>query len=197
LSKYEVTQGQWKAVMGDNPSFFKDCGDDCPVENVSWDEVQEFIRRLKAKGEGTYRLPTEAEWEYACRAGTTGEHAGKLDEMAWYYNNAGDQTLSGEWTAEKLKTNNNRTHQVGTKKPNAWGLYDMHGNVWEWVQDWFGKYPEGAVTDPTGGISGSHRIFRGGSLGFPAGDIRSAKRGYLTPTERNANVGFRLVKLEG
>lgn len=194
LSKYEVTQGQWKAVMGDNPSFFKDCGDDCPVENVSWDEVQEFIRRLKAKGEGTYRLPTEAEWEYACRAGTTGNYAENLDDIAWYYNNAGDQILSGEWDAAKLKSNNNRTHEVGKKQPNAWGLYDMHGNVWEWVQDWFGKYPEGAVTDPTGGISGSHRIFRGGSLGFPAEDIRSAKRAYYTPTERNGNVGFRLVR---
>jgi formylglycine-generating enzyme required for sulfatase activity/tRNA A-37 threonylcarbamoyl transferase component Bud32 len=194
LSKYEVTQGQWKAIMGDNPSFFKDCGDDCPVENVSWDEVQEFIRRLKAKGEGTYRLPTEAEWEYACRAGTTGNYAGNLDDLGWYYNNAGDQKLSGEWDAAKLKSNNNRTHEVGKKQPNAWGLYDMHGNVWEWVQDWFGKYPEGAVTDPTGGISGSHRIFRGGSLGFPAEDIRSAKRAYYIPTERNANVGFRLVR---
>lgn len=194
LGKYEVTQAQWKAIMGDNPSYFNNCGDDCPVENVSWDDVQVFIRKLNSKSEGKYRLPTEAEWEYACRAGTTSELAGNLDAMAWYYNNSGDQRLSGEWDAAKLKSNNNRTHRVGTKQPNNWGLYDMHGNVWEWCQDWFGEYPNEAVTDSTGGISGSHRIFRGGSMGFPADYQRSAKRAYESPQNHNLNIGFRLLR---
>lgn len=194
LGKYEVTQRQWKTIMGDNPSYFKDCGDDCPVENVSWDEVQVFIRILNTKGDGKYRLPTEAEWEYTCRAGATGEFAGDLNAIAWYYNNSGDQILSGEWDAAKLKSNNNRTHKVGTKQANAWGVYDMHGNVWEWCQDWFGEYPSGAITDPTGGISGAHRIFRGGSMGFPSEYLRSAKRAYHTPSERQLNLGFRLLK---
>ena len=127
LGKYEVTQGQWEAVMGSNPSRFDGCGPDCPVENVSWDDVQEFIRRLNAReGGNRYRLPTEAEWEYAARAGTNGDHYGNLAAIAWHEDNSG-----------------NRTHPVGRKAPNEWGLYDMLGNVWEWVEDWYGGYPGG------------------------------------------------------
>jgi formylglycine-generating enzyme required for sulfatase activity len=147
----QVTQAQWKAVMGNNPSGFKDCGDDCPVENVSWNDAQEFIKRLNEKEGKPYRLPTEGEWEYACRAGSTsqfcfGDDESLLSEYAWYINNS-----------------DNRTHPVGTKKPNAWGLYDMHGNVWEWVQDWYGNYPSGSVTDPVGPERGGDRVDRGGS----------------------------------
>jgi len=125
MGKYEVTQAQWKAVMGENPSRFK--GDDHPVENVSWEDVQQFIQKLNAKeGKEACRLPTEAEWEYAARAGTTtiysfGNNASQLGNYAWYDENSG-----------------NTTHPVGDKPPNPWGLYDMHGNVWEWVQDWYG-----------------------------------------------------------
>ena len=117
------------------------------MEKVSWDDVQEFIRRLNATvGEERYRLPTEAEWEYAARAGTSGDRYGNLGAIAWYEDNSGD-----------------RTHPVGRKAPNAWGLYDMLGNVWEWVEDWYGDYPGGAVTDPAGPVSGSKRVSRGGS----------------------------------
>lgn len=121
LGKYEVTQAQWEAVMGSNPSESK--GIYLPVECVSWEDCQNFIKKLNSKGVGTFRLPTEAEWEYACRAGTTGDHAGKIDEMAWYG-----------------KMNEFRKQPVGMKKANPWGLYDMHGNVFEWCQDWYGDY---------------------------------------------------------
>ena len=149
-----MTQGQWQAVMGSNPSQFT--GDpNRPVENVSWDDVQEFIRRLNAReGGATYRLPTEAEWEYAARAGTTtrwsfGDDASQLGRYAWHDGNAGGQT-----------------HPVGQLQPNPWGLYDMHGNVWEWVQDWYGKYASGTAVDPAGPSSGSYHVFRGGGWGY-------------------------------
>ena len=169
MGKYEVTQAQWEAVMGSNPSRFKNCGGDCPVEEVSWNDVQEFIRRLNARsGGGKYRLPTEAEWEYAARAGTTTDtYAGDitqrdgndpvLDGIAWYYENSGS-----------------RTHPVGGKSPNGFRLHDMLGNVQEWVGDWKGGYPGGAVTDPVGPESGSYRVARGGSWFFSAGICRSA-----------------------
>ena len=124
LQTTEVTQGQWRAIMGSNPSQFRGC-DRCPVENVSWDDIQVFLARLNAaEPDADFRLPTEAEWEYACRAGTTGAFGGTgvLDDMGWTFTNSG-----------------NHTHEVATKQPNAWGLYDMHGNVWEWVQDWAGR----------------------------------------------------------
>jgi len=169
----EVTQGQWRAVMGDNPSEFKN-GDDYPVEHVSWDDAQEFLKRLNQLDPGkNYRLPTEAEWEYACRAGTTGERYGELDAIAWYNNNSGNQT-----------------HPVGKKQPNAWGLYDMLGNVWEWCQDRYGSYPAGAVTDPRGPSSGIARVVRGGSC---SGDdnVRCANRGRYFPDDRYLSDGFR------
>jgi len=133
----EVTQGQWQDVMGGNPSYFKKCGEACPVEWVSWNDAQRFIEKLNAKEDTKrYRLPTEAEWEYACRAGSQasfsfGNDVDALPEYAWYRANS-----------EK------RTHPVGRRKPNPHGLNDMHGNVWEWCQDWYGRYPEGQVTAP-------------------------------------------------
>ena len=138
LQTTEVTQGQWRAVMGNNPSGFTSCGDDCPVEQVSWDDIQTFLQRLNAANPGSnYRLPTEAEWEYAVRAGTTGDYGGNgvLDDMGWYFGNSG-----------------NMTHRVGQKRANAWGLYDMHGNVFEWVQDWYSSsyYGVSPSTDPRG-----------------------------------------------
>ncbi len=176
MGKYEVTQAQWEKVMGDNPSRFK--GANLPVENVSWDDVQKFIHALNARNDGyVYRLPTEAEWEYACRAGTAGDFAGSLDEMGWYMSNSGSQT-----------------HPVGTKKPNAWGLYDMHGNVLQWCQDWYGDYPGGKVVDPQGPGSGSNRVIRGGSWGSDATNCRSAARHRYSPDNRAAGLGFRLVR---
>lgn len=176
MGQYEVTQAQWESVMRNNPSYFR--GRDLPVESVSWDECQEFIRKLNANGDGYfYRLPTEAEWEYACRAGTTGEYAGNLDEMAWYKKNSGGQT-----------------HPVGQKKPNAWGLYDMHANVWEWCQDLYGTYPIISVTNPTGNPEGSYRVFRGGSWYYRrTGYCGSALRGLYSSGARSDDLGFRIV----
>jgi formylglycine-generating enzyme required for sulfatase activity len=181
LGKYEVTQGEWAAVMGENPSHFK--GDDrLPVETVSWDDCQEFIKRLNGRKDGyAYRLPSEAEWEHACRAGTTGEYAGELDEMAWY-----------------VKNSDSKTHPVGEKNANAWGLHDMHGNVWEWCQDGWHENYNGAPTDGREWESGSdnRRILRGGSWNLDANNCRSAYRNVGTPDLRNNGydyVGFRLV----
>jgi formylglycine-generating enzyme required for sulfatase activity len=183
LGKYEVTQKQWHEVMGYNPSYFK--GDDLPVENVSWDDVQEFIKKLNKK-ENThkYRLPSEAEWEYAARAGTTtrysfGDDDSKLGEYAWYSENSGD-----------------KTHPVGNKGANPWGLYDVHGNVWEWVQDeWHNTY-NGAPADGSAwedGVSAS-RVFRGGCWIYSARSCRSAGRISDVPGFRIHGLGFRLLQ---
>ena len=181
----EVTQGQWQAVMDENPSYFQNCGLDCPVENVSWDDVQEFIARLNAQSTDgyTYRLPTEAEWEYACRAGTetrfyTGNSEADLDRAGWYRNNSDGQT-----------------HPVGQKEPNGFGLYDMHGNVWEWCSDWYGDYPTGSVTDPQGPSSGEDRVLRGGSWYNDGRRMRCAYRyGYDPAVRYDADRGLRLVR---
>lgn len=181
LGKYEVTQTQWQQVMGGNTSHFNSCAQ-CPVEQVSWNGVQTFIGKLNAQNDGyRYRLPSEAEWEYACRAGTTGDYAGNLDTLAWYGDNSGG-----------------KTHPVGTKQPNGWGLYDMHGNVWEWVEDWYGAYPSGAVTDPTGPSSGTSRTYRGGGYSdnkqaTPSTYLRSTHRGVTGPSAFEDYIGFRLV----
>ena len=181
MGRYEVTQEEWEAVMGKNPSRFKRCGPRCPVERVSWEDVQEFLRRLNERESGSgyaYRLPTEAEWEYAARAGTTGPRYGELDEIAWYLDNSG-----------------RKTHPVGQKRANAWGLHDMLGNVAEWVADWYGEYPSGASTDPTGPRSGSNRVPRGGSWASDAGSVRSAIRhNYYGSVVRYTFGGFRLVR---
>ena len=182
LGKTEVTQGQWEALMGSNPSNLK--GADLPVEQVSWTEAMEFCRKLtereRAAGrlpEGyAYTLPTEAQWEYACRAGTTGNYAGDLNSMGWYTHNSG-----------------NMTHHVGQKQANAWGLFDMHGNVWEWCLDWYSIYPGGSVTDPIGPSSGTNRVNRGGSWSYTALSCRSATRSWYAPGTRLNTLGFRLA----
>ena len=180
----EVTQRQWMSVMGSNPSEYK-C-EECPVENVSWNEVQDFIMKLnkKVRDGYTYRLPTEAEWEYAARGGTQtayffGEDEGKLGEYAWFNKNS-------EGT----------THPVKQKKPNRFGLYDIYGNVWEWVEDWYAEDLTSLPSvDPKGPSIGSCRVIRGGGWGSGAKTLRSAARGYSFPSYRyDGDVGFRVVR---
>jgi formylglycine-generating enzyme required for sulfatase activity len=187
LGATEVTQGQWEAIMGNNPSKFR--GANLPVENVSYEDALEFCRKLTERERAAdrlpegyeYTLPTEAQWEYACRAGTTGDYAGNLDAMGWYDGNSGE-----------------RTHEVGGKQANGWGLYDTHGNVWEWCLDWYAKnYAGGNVTDPRGASSGSFRVNRGGSWSNEAVICRSAIRIAFTPGYRNSNLGFRLALSSG
>ncbi len=174
----EVTQAQYEAVMGTNPSANK--GPTNPVERVSWDDAVLFCRKLSGKTGKAFRLPTEAEWEYACRAGTKtrfsfGDSEGALGDYAWHKGNS-----SGA------------SHPVGRKKPNAWGLYDMHGNVWEWCADWYGSYPTGTSTDPQGATSGDGRVGRGASwLGYDTPSVRCAYRSRDAPSNRNDNRGFR------
>jgi formylglycine-generating enzyme required for sulfatase activity len=183
LGKYEVTQEQWQAVMGNNPSRFK--GPKNPVEQDSWDDCQQFFDKLNVKsggGGGKFQLPTEAQWEYACRAGSTwkycfGDNEGQLGDYAWYDANSGNQT-----------------HPVGLKRPNAWGLYDVHGNVWEWCQDWYdgGYYAKSPTDDPTGPTTGSRHVLRGGSWFGPAGYCRSAGRLIIGPGIRDYGLGLRV-----
>ncbi len=170
LGKYPVTQAQWDAVLGCNPSKFK--GQNNPVDQARCEDGQVLCRALGAG----FRLPTEAEWEYACRAGTSGAYAGMLDEMAWHDGNSGAIT-----------------HAVGQKKPNAWGLYDLHGNVWEWCADGYVDYPADAVTDPVGPESGRHRVIRGGSWISDIRDCRSAERNSRIAENRNDDIGCRLA----
>jgi len=194
LCQHEVTQAEYQAVIGSNPSYFT--GDpNHPVENVTWYDATNYCAKLTAAERAAgrlpagyvYRLPTEAEWEYACRAGTTnrfsfGDDPGytRLGEYAWYSANSGGQT-----------------HPVGQKRPNGWGLYDMHGNVWEWCLDWYGNYPGGGVTDPKGPGSGSYRVVRGGSWGPGGRGCRSAFRGGYAPGDRGSLFGFRAVLAPG
>ena len=195
LGKSLVTQAQWEAVMGKNPSIFQEAGKEAPVEKVSWDDGQAFCQKLGAG----FRLPTEAEWEYACRAGTTtafcgGDDRSRLADYAWYYENSGDARLQdASWSLDQLTSNHCQTHPVGQKKPNAWGLYDMHGNVGQWCSDWYGAYPSGAVTDPTGPETGSKRVHRGGGYLSLARLCRSASRGKLDPGHRGGSLGLRLA----
>ena len=190
MQRTEVTQKQWSRVMGANPSLFKNCGNDCPVEFVSWKDCQEFVRHLNQQEESKkYRLPTEAEWEYACRAGSSSAFANgpvtqtgcaydkHLDAIGWYCGNSG-----------------RRPHAAAKKIPNAFGLYDMHGNVWEWVEDWYGAYPSEAVTDPTGPASGSSRVLRGGGWHEDVEGCRSAVRLGRPPDSKAGTLGFRLAR---
>jgi|GEM_PF-555864 len=182
IGKYEVTQGQWQRLMGNNPSHFKK-GDDYPVEKVYWNDVQKFIRKLNSHGNGNFRLPTEAEWEYACRSGGKNEkYSGgeDVDRVAWYMSNSVSST-----------------HRVGTKAPNGLGLYDMSGNVWEWCQHWYGKdyYSQSPRNNPQGPSGGSWRVFRGGSWSGGPRYVRCALRNGRDPGIRRDDLGFRLVRL--
>jgi formylglycine-generating enzyme required for sulfatase activity len=193
LGKYEVNQEQWQAVMGSNPSAFK--GPGLPATNVSWHDVQEFIKRLQALDpQRGYRLPTEAEWEYACRAGSTGDFAGEADNHP-EAEGFGKNPAAMAWFADNSL---NRPHPAGQMKPNAWGLFDMHGNVREWCQDWYdvGYYKQDPADDPQGPAEGTMKVNRGGSWQSPALMCRSAARGYDLPTERNNLIGFRLVRVK-
>jgi formylglycine-generating enzyme required for sulfatase activity len=187
LGVHAVTQAQWKAVMGSNPSDFK--GDDRPVEFVSWKDCQEFCEKLGAKTGRRFRLPTEAEWEYACRAGTTTPfHFGETI----FTNQA---NFDGDRTYGKGKKGvfRKETTPVGSFPANAWGLYDMHGNVAEWCQDRYGPYPSEAVKDPQGDLKGGARVLRGGSWGDDPRDCRAASRNWSAPADRDVNVGCRVV----
>ncbi len=183
LGKHLVTQEQWEAVMGGNPSYFQ--GPKNPVEQVSWEDCRRFVGKLNAKmGGGKFSLPTEAQWEYACRAASTtrycfGDDDSRLGEYAWYFEKPGSTT-----------------HPVGGKKPNAWGLYDMHGNVWEWCQDRWDEdgYATSLSHDPTGPDRGLLRVIRGGAWSRPAPVCRSASRFWFTPALRDYDLGFRLAR---
>ena len=182
IGKTEVTQALWKAVMGSSPSDTSTLKvDNLPVERVSWNDCQEFIRKLNALTGQNFRLPTEAEWEFACRGGNNSrgyKYSGSnyIDNVAWYWDNSGK-----------------KTHPVATKLPNELGIYDMSGNVWEWCSDWYDKYSSGAQANPKGPESGSCRVFRGGGWGSYAGYCRSSNRGYNTPTHRHDRLGLRLA----
>lgn len=191
LGRYEVTQAQWQAVMGTNPSKFSDCAQ-CPVERVSWNDIQEFINKLNARNDGySYRLPSEAEWEYAARAGTTTPFAFGSSLSSAQANFNGDYPYGGAAEGEYLI----KTTPVGSFSPNAWGMYDMHGNVWEWCQDWYGEnyYSSGLAADPPGPSSGTARVVRGGSWTNYAFFLRSALRNFNQPADRNGLIGFRLA----
>jgi formylglycine-generating enzyme required for sulfatase activity len=185
-----VTQRQWRALMGNNPASFLNSGDDCPVDCVTWNDCQEFIRKLNLLGEGTFRLPMEAEWEYACRAGTLSAFSHgdinelfcgfdiKLAEIAWYCGNS-----------------NRSSHPVANKLANTWGLFDMHGNVYEWCQDWYAEYEADFQKDVIGPPIGEARVLRGGSWFSSAKNCRSAARFYQPPNSKSQIkfLGFRLV----
>ncbi len=180
-----VTQSQWITVMGETPwgeYLFSQFHSDSPATHISHNSAVDFCHELSERENATYRLPTEAEWEYSCRAGTTtaysfGASAAELEQYGWYSDNVVD----------------NHASIVGQKAPNNFGLHDMHGNVWEWCSDWFDEYPSGPVTDPTGPSSGSYRVVRGGSWHAPTGDCRSAFRARGNPLNRGDGCGFRVA----
>lgn len=182
LGRTAVTQAQYEAIMGNNPARFK--GDDLPVETVSWEEAMSFCRKLTERERSAgrlpegyvYTLPTEAQREYACRAGTGGRFAGELDAIAWYSSNSEEQV-----------------HPVGRKQPNAWGLHDMQGLIWEWCADWYGEYPSEAVVDPTGPERGRSKVYRGGAWFHSADLCRSAYRYRAAPDYRGSLLGFRVA----
>jgi formylglycine-generating enzyme required for sulfatase activity len=197
----EVTQEQYETVMGESPSHFK--GAKNPVESVSWNDATEFCNKLSGRTGRTVRLPTEAEWEYACRAGSTtaycfGDSEAQLGDYCWFYLNSGKRTLPAgtDWDARKVFGEwGCKTHPVGQKKPNALGLYDMHGNVFEWCGDWYDEdyYENRVMTDPTGPGNGKYRVLRGGSWSHDTRSCRSANRGRNDPASTTGNYGFRVV----
>jgi formylglycine-generating enzyme required for sulfatase activity len=188
LGRTEITQEQWRSMMGDSPSDSKNCGDDCAVESVSWSYIQEFIQKLNVKTGKQYRLPTEAEWEYACRAGEKKEYCGSdnLDNIGWY------ESANSERS----------THPVGRKQTNAWGLYDMTGNVWEWVEDNYQSDDDfNRLSVPTDGSAqqgnGKKRVVRGGSWSTTPKKMSVVKRSWRYPASRDDDVGFRLARTLG
>ena len=184
ISKYEITQGQYVVLMRKNPSLNRG-NKRLPVDNVSWYDCQKFIEKLnELEGKEVYRLPTEAEWEYACRAGSDGSYCfgsneGMLSEYAWYSVNS-----------------KKRSHPVGKLKPNAWGIYDMHGNVWEWCLDWYSKYTTTPQDNPRGAANSKFKIFRGGSFMMSGMQCSSFYRSGTEPKKHGRSIGFRIVRTE-
>ena len=213
MGRFEVTQGQYEAVMGTNPSDFKECGRDCPVESIYWKDAKEFIDKLNARNDGlVYSLPSEAEWEYAARAGNTDNQQASLDEVAWYADNAGDKKVDGYklWMQDSepkwdlyikgLRENGNRTRKVGLKNPNAWGLHDMLGNVEEWTEDKYQEDYKQIATDGsantnvwTGGGIDNARGQRGGSWASRSQFVRSNSRVFGLLGAAENTTGFRVV----
>lgn len=202
IGKYEVTQKQWRTVMGaptslGDPSYFKNC-DNCPVEQVTWNDVQEFIKKLNQKTGKNYRLPTEAEWEYAARGGsadspTTYAGSDNINEVAWSYKNSGDSLLNNVWYYSTIEKNHCRTHPVGQKRPNALGIYDMSGNVCEWCNDWYDDYCSkysNIQIDPKGPLSGHSHVIRGGSWELHPQYCRVLCRSFI---HISSDVGFRIA----
>ena len=188
ISRYEVTQAEWQRVMDHNPSQFQDCGARCPVENVNWFDVQQFIRRLNGVSQPGFRLPTEAEWEFACRAGGTGAFGASSSLTAAAAN------INGEFPYDGPKgTFRGKPTTVGEFGANPWGLFDMSGNVWEWTEDWYCPYPDGAATDPVGRCGSGFHVIRGGSWLFDGASARCGLRYTHRPQDRGYSLGVRLV----
>lgn len=186
LGKFEVTQAQWATIMGENPSVFRVFEDAAqhPVDMIAWDDCQSYLEKLNTLGLGKFRLPTEAEWEYACRAGTETRYYWGTDSTDW-------QVHEYAWAFSRAE---GRSHPVGMKKPNAWGLYDMSGNVWEWCQDWrTNVYDPADTLDPKGAETGTKKIYRGGSWFNEPSALRSANRNGHEPDVKGPNAGLRLV----
>ena len=210
MGKYEVTQAQWEAVMGKNPAYFKGCGTNCPVERVSWSDVQTFIFRLNLMTNDNYRLPTEAEWEYAARSNTsTATYAGDielegsnnapgLNKIAWYSGNTKVKYKGGkyceDWDEKQFSSIRCGTQPVGRKQPNSWGLYDMIGNVWELTDDWYGSFSSKTSNDPRGAATGDLKVAKGGNWSDSLQQNRAASRYGFAVKEKANNLGFRLVK---
>ena len=212
IGAFEVTQGQWAMVMGENASRFRAAGASAPAETVSWNDARSFVSRLcelEGVPEGTYRLPAEAEWEYACRAGTAaatyagdleilGErNAPVLDPIAWYGGNSGvdyEGYFVDGWEETQTSFEIAGTHPAGMKRPNAWGLHDTIGNVWEWCEDWIDLYADAPAADPRGPESGPGRVARGGAWSSPARRCRAATRGAGPPDVQGYDMGLRIVR---
>jgi formylglycine-generating enzyme required for sulfatase activity len=190
LGRYEVTQAQWNRITGSNPSSFSKCGPDCPVESVSWNEVNAFLEKLNQRTAGHFRLPSEAEWEYACRAGTSTPFSTGKNLTTQQANYDGNYPYAGFPKGQSRGS----PISVGSFSPNAWGLFDMHGNVWEWTSDLHCPYPVQAVLDPHPACFTSLRVIRGGSWYFGAESARSALRYTHRPQDSGFSIGFRVAR---